>query len=88
LKQVDGLVYKKQRVCNLWNNGDIGDEFHYIFWCWYFYVKRKHYIGFWNLMDANTLEFASITYEQVINILYKLCIFVNLVMQHFRRPPG
>jgi len=36
---------RNQRVCNLCNNGDIGDECHYIFRCAYFSVKRKHYIG-------------------------------------------
>ena len=79
-----------QLVCNLCNNGDIGDEFHYIFRCSYFSVKHKHYIAFSNLTDANTLDFASIMCEQDINILTKLCIFVNkhVVMQHFRRPPG
>jgi len=39
-------------------------------------------------MDANTLDFASIMCEQDINILTKLSIIVNIVMQHFRRPPG
>jgi len=79
---------RNQRVCNLCNNGDIGDEFHYIFRCSYFSVKRKHYIGFSNLTDANTSDFASIMCNQDINILSKLCIFVNIVMQHIRRPPG
>ena len=78
---------RNQCVCNLCNNGDTGDEFHYIFRCSYFSVKRKHYIGFSNLMGANTLDFASIMCEQDINILTKLCIFVNIVMKHFRRPP-
>ena len=79
---------RNQRVCNLCNNGDIGDEFHYIFRCSYFSDKRKRYIGFLNLMNANTLDFAKIMCEQDTNILTKLCIFVNIVMQHFRRPPG
>ena len=32
---------RNQRVCNLCYNGDIGDEWHYIFRCSYFSVKRN-----------------------------------------------
>ena len=39
-------------------------------------------------MDANHLDFASIMCKQDINILTKLCIFVNIVMQHFGHPLG
>jgi len=81
---------RNQRVCNLCNNGDkyCGRVPLHIYRCSYFSVKSKHYIVFSNLMDANTLDFASIMCEQDINILTKLCMFVNIVMQHVRRPPG
>ena len=49
-----------QSACNLCHNGDIEDKLHYIFRCSYFSVKRKHYIGFSNLMNAKTLDFAYI----------------------------
>jgi len=39
-------------------------------------------------MTANSLDYANIMYGQDTNIYTKLCIFVNIVMQDIRRPPG
>ena len=38
-------------------------------------------------MNANTLDISNIMCEQEISVLSKLCIFVNIVMKHFRIPP-
>ena len=41
-------IARENRICPLCNNGEIGDEFHYLFKCQYFgnqrkiYIKKKH----------------------------------------------
>ena len=40
-----GRVEKNQRLCNICNNGDIEDEFHFIITCIVFKVIRKIYVS-------------------------------------------
>ena len=75
-------------LCNLYNNDKIGDEFHYIFRCSYYSVKRKRFIGFSKGMHANTSDFGNIMCEEDVNILTTFCVFVNIFMKHVCRPPG
>ena len=37
-------IARENRICLLCNNGEIGDEFHYLFKCQYFGNQRKIYI--------------------------------------------
>jgi hypothetical protein len=37
-------IARENRICPLCNNGEIGDEFHYLFKCQYFSNQRKIYI--------------------------------------------
>jgi hypothetical protein len=36
-------IARENRICPLCNNGEIGDEFHYLFKCQYFGNQRKNY---------------------------------------------
>ena len=50
-------IARENRICPLCNNGEIGDEFHYLFKCQYFGNQRKNYIKKNIRINPNIIKF-------------------------------
>ena len=74
-----GIDYAN-RLCNLCNSHDIGDEFHMLLSCTFFNNERKLYIDKYFYQRPNIIK-----YRQLVNIrrpakLRKLCQFIKLLL--------
>ena len=62
-------VPREQRICNLCDTGDIGDEFHYLFICKHLISHRKKYIQPVYLKHISTIKMHAIMNVNNINVL-------------------
>ena len=73
-----------ERTCTLCTTVDIGDEFHYLFNCIFFYAQRVKYIMRYYYIHPSTLKmmqlFESTDYIEMV----KLAKFVDIIMRQFR----
>ena len=75
-------VLRKERVCNLCNNGDIGDEFHYVFQCNYFNNDRNNLIPSYYRNKPNVIKFFELFTTTKKKTLIQLARFLQLVMKN------
>jgi hypothetical protein len=64
---------RENRICPLCNNGEIGDEFHYLFKCQYFGNQRKNYIKKNFRINPNIIKFKLLMTSTSKIELQKLC---------------
>ena len=74
LRYVD--VERMDRICTKCNLGDTGDEFHYIFICPFFTLKRNEVLPNWYRTRPNAIKFQSLFNTNSKNILLKLKHFI------------
>ena len=80
-------VQRNDRICNVCNSGEVGDEFHYLFNCSFFTQLRKTLIPERYRKNTNFLSFESVMNENNEQTLCKLGKFVSVIMNHFKYPP-
>ena len=76
-------IDRSERICNLCNKQELGDEFHYLFNCTYFIQERCRYLPK-NLTDSPN----TISYNELMNCedkftLIGLAKFIKIVMSLF-----
>ena len=72
-------IARENRICPLCNNGEIGDEFHYLFKCQYFGNQRKIYIKKNIRINLNIIKFKLLMASTSKVELQKLCRFVRII---------
>ena len=85
-KMVDGKTARENRICPLCNNGEIGDQFHYLFKCQYFGNQRKMYIKKNIRINPNIIKFKLLMTSTSKIELQKLCRFVRIINKGVSTP--
>ena len=73
-----------ERICNICQTNEIGDEFHYLFKCNYFYEDRKKYIKKYYYRHPNMYKLSKIFNNVNDKELLNLAKFVNIIISYFR----
>ena len=77
-------ISRSDRLCTLCDNGDVGDEFHYLFICNCFRECRKLFLKPYYYVRPNTQKFETL-FKLVKGPQYRnLCKFVKIIMKHFK----
>ena len=71
------------RNCNLCQNRDLGDEFHYIFICKFFSKERKKYLDHNFCTKPNVLKMQELFNSQEKLTLINLCKFIAIIVKKF-----
>ena len=79
---------RNERICNLCNWQEIGDEYHYIVNCTHFARSRSSLLPAYMLIRPNTIKFALLFKEHEIRILYNLCKFISIIQKGVCETPG
>ncbi|MCG8034996.1 MAG: hypothetical protein JAZ03_22865 [Candidatus Thiodiazotropha taylori] len=72
-----------ERKCNLCNNHDVGDNFHYLLSCSYFSEERKTYLHRKYYTRPNILKFQEFMATANKPRLQNLCKFIKILMNKF-----
>ena len=75
------------RKCELCEDNEIGDEFHYLLSCQYFKNDRKHFLKQYYYTNANIIKFSQLLNTGNKSQLVKLCKFLDIVMKTIRNNP-
>ena len=75
-------VPRFDRLCTLCNNGQLGDEAHYVLQCRYFKSKRMSFLGFEMKSDINEAFLRTLFTNTSHEHCYKLAKFVKYVMKN------
>ena len=76
------LKPREERLCNICNLGEVGDEFHYLARCTVFSEERQKYIPS-IIQDSSLQNFLKILKSDKIQILRGLAKFLNIVFGVF-----
>ena len=71
-------------LCQLCNNTDIGDEYHYIMICKFFETDRRNLIPHYYWRNPNTTMFELLFSTENRNILIRLSKFISLILAKFK----
>ena len=80
--------YRNLRKCNLCNDNDVGDEFHFIYRCSFFDEERKITVPFIKKREASSVTFYNLFNEMNQTKLRKTCKFLGIILKQFRTVPG
>ena len=72
------------RKCELCQQNDIGDEFHYLFKCDFFNDSRKRLLKKYYYQNPSALKMSQLFACKTYNLVLNLAKFVNIVMEHFK----
>ena len=78
-----GFVPREERKCELCEDHDIGDEFHYLLQCKYFSQERKQYLKKYYFTGPNVLKFAEVLSSKNIGTLRNLAKFIRIISHVF-----
>lgn len=81
-------IARNDRICNICNLRDIGDEFHYLFKCTHFSQLRRRLIPETYLRGINCFNFNALMNTKEENTLYQLGKFLDHILKYFKQPPG
>ncbi len=76
-------IYHSDRKCNLCNNNDLGDEFHYLLVCPYFLQSRKKYLKKYYYLRPNVIKYKEFLSTKSEIKLKKLSLFIAEILQFF-----
>ena len=71
------------RLCNVCNCGEVGDEFHYIMKCRYFHTECINLIPTFYLRNPNVIKFDLLFSTKNKNILLRLSKFISIILAKF-----
>ncbi len=77
-------IIRDNRLCNICNRQELGDEFHYLFNCPYFSQERKRYISKDCYTSPNTYKFDAIMNSTEKQTLVKLALFMKVIISKFK----
>ena len=80
-------IQRSERLCNLCNLNEIGDEYHFIMNCYFFKKERKCLLPQYCQSNTNVLKFKQLLSSKDIVVLEKLAKFVKIVFKKVV-PPG
>ena len=72
-------IDREDRICNLCNEGLVGDEFHYLLECNYFNDDRKNLLGDEYCVRPNVIKFKKLMTSKNVPVLRKLCHFIKII---------
>ena len=72
-------IERSDRVCNLCNQGLVGDEFHYLLECSSLYSERKDLLGNEFCIFPTIYKFKKLLSTKDINLLQKLFHFIRII---------
>ena len=81
-------IDRNLRKCNLCNDNDVGDEFHFIYRCSFFDEERKITAPFIKKREASSVTFYNLFNEMNQTKLRKTCKFLGIILKQFRTVPG
>jgi len=74
-----------ERICNICDRNELGDEFHYLFNCSFHHLKslRKQYFPRYYLHNPNVIKLQQLMNSKSKKQLVKLTLFVKCIMSQF-----
>ncbi len=79
-----GNIALEHRLCILCKRGDIGDEIHYLFYCYFFTNSRKKYMEKYYYNIVNVMKIGQLFNTKKLNILLNLAKFVKEIFVFFK----
>ena len=77
-------VMRHERVCTKCDLGDIGDEFHYLFVCPFFYNKRYELLPSYYTRNPNTFKYNELFNSENRTLLLKLKRFIIIINRELK----
>ena len=74
-----------ERICNICPTNEVGDEFHYLFKCSYFYEDRKKYVKNYYYRHSNMYKLTELFNNINDKELLNLAKFVYIIISFFKR---
>ena len=84
LSYVNRNIPYDDRLCQICNMNEIGDEFHYLFICPTFHPHRNNYLNNYYITNPNMIKFSQLLQSNNITILKKLARFISIINKTFR----
>ena len=75
---------RSDRLCNICNSKDIGDEYHYIMKCSAFKDLREIYIPNYYRTKPSVFKFVDLMKTNKKKILFKLTVFIKEILNLFQ----
>ena len=73
-------VSRDDRICDLCNMGNLGDEFHYIFECSFFSTERKKLVPHNFIVNPNSIKFCDLFNTDDYRTLFRLAKFCKIIL--------
>ena len=77
-------IERSERICDLCNLGELGDEFHYLFSCDYFKQERYKFLPHDLCKNKNIISFSELMNSQDKYVLIGLSKFCKIAMPIFK----
>lgn len=77
-------VERNERICQVCNKNELGDEFHYLFNCDYFNRSRLKFLPLWSFQSPNTVKFEKLLISDDRTVLTKLALFIKIILTKFK----
>ena len=71
--------------CSLCGSSDIGDEFHFLFFCNHFLKQRKKYLKQYYYLRPNTYKMEELFNSKSVEILQNLARFCREIILFFKK---
>ena len=78
-------IERTQRICNICNTDQLGDEFHYLFECPAFHEDRAIYIDNCFTSRPNTFKMKKLFNSSKTSTLIRLSKFCSIIMNTFKQ---
>lgn len=75
----------QERKCQLCNDNDTADEFHYLLRCKFFDAYRQKYIHKYYYKHPNVIKFKELMCSTSAPALKNMCLFIDILMKHFNQ---
>ena len=72
-----------EKMCNLCDSVDLGDEYHYLFICGYFHSERENYLSPYYRSHPNTLKMQNLFESTNKKTQLNLRKFISKILKHF-----
>jgi hypothetical protein len=79
-------VERRNRLCQLCQSREIGDEFHYVLQCPNFVTDRKNLIPRYFFNRPNTLKLSSLFNKKKPETIRKLCKLIDIINKKISSP--
>ena len=77
-------IPRENRICNICDLDEVGDEYHYIMRCSYFEDNRIKHINSYFWSNPNLSKFSELFLSNEMEVLSNLSKFITIVLKKFR----